>query len=322
MATSPASHSAAQFSYPGCVPTISANGALDGIVWVLEISGVLRAYDASNLAHELYNSNQNKPRDALGAAVKFSVPTVVNGKVYAATQSSLAVYGLLPGIVTSVANAASGDASAVAPGSIASLYGSGLAPSIGIASTFPVPAMLGGASVYINGVSLPVPLFYAGPSQINFQVPFELSGNAAFTVVAGGTPIASGSMPLRKTAPGIFLLPQSRAAAVNQDGSINSTDHAAAPGSAIAVYATGLGAVNPPVATGAQASTGSLSAVIAAVTATVGGQPARVLFAGLAPGYVGLYQVNVLLPQLAPGDYPLTVSAGGVASNRATISIR
>jgi adhesin/invasin len=76
------------------------------------------------------------------------------------------------------------------------------------------------------------------------------------------------------------------------------------------------------VATATPAPTVSLSVVTAAVTATVGGQPATVLFAGLAPGYAGLYQVNLMVPQLAPGDYPLQISAGGVASNTATISIR
>jgi hypothetical protein len=58
-------------------------------------SGILRAYDAANLANELYNSNQNRTRDALGSYVKFSTPTIANGKVYAGTRNSLTVYGLL-----------------------------------------------------------------------------------------------------------------------------------------------------------------------------------------------------------------------------------
>jgi uncharacterized protein (TIGR03437 family) len=109
---------------------------------------------------------------------------------------------------------------------------------------------------------------------------------------------------------------------VNQDGSVNGPDHTAAPGSPLAVYATGLGVVDPPVATGAPASAVTLSKVTAEVTATVGGQPATVLFAGLAPGYAGLYQVNLTVPQLAPGDYQVQISAGGVASNTATVSVR
>ena len=118
------------------------------------------------------------------------------------------------------------------------------------------------------------------------------------------------------------MLPHGRAATVNQDGSVNSADQPAAAASAVAVYATGLGAVNPPVAIGAQAPTASLSKVTATVTATIGGQPATVLFAGLAPGYAGLYQVNLVVPQIAPGDYPVQISAGDATSNTATISIR
>ncbi len=66
-------------------------------MWAIESSGggTLRAYDAGNLASELYNSGQNRTRDNLGSYVKFSTPTIVNGKVYAGTQNSLAVFGLL-----------------------------------------------------------------------------------------------------------------------------------------------------------------------------------------------------------------------------------
>lgn len=94
--TSPHSQTTAQFEFPGCVPTISANGKADAILWLLESKGVLRAYDPSNLSNELYDSNQVATRDALGAYVKFSVPIVANGKVYAGTQDALVAYGLLP----------------------------------------------------------------------------------------------------------------------------------------------------------------------------------------------------------------------------------
>jgi hypothetical protein len=95
MATAPSSHSPSQFSYPGCVPSISANGSGSAIVWALESSATLHAYDAANLASELFNSNQNVSRNTLGSYVKFSVPTIVNGKVYAGTQTALVVYGRL-----------------------------------------------------------------------------------------------------------------------------------------------------------------------------------------------------------------------------------
>lgn len=93
------SHSAIQFLYPGATPSISANGAANGIVWAVEnqATAVLHAYDAANLAIELYNSNQAPGgRDNFGAGNKFIVPTVANGKVYVGTTNGVGVFGLLP----------------------------------------------------------------------------------------------------------------------------------------------------------------------------------------------------------------------------------
>lgn len=320
MTVSRASRSAARFTYPGCVPTISANGAADGIVWLIEISGTLRAYDASNLGTELYNSNQNAVRDALGAAVKFSAPSVANGKVYAGTQNSLVAYGLLRGGLTAATNAASGDPGAIAPGSIVSLWGSGLATSIETADAYPLHTTLAGASVTINGVAAPI--FYAGPNQINLQVPFEVAaGPATVNLSVGGVATGSRDITIRGAAPGIFLLAKGHAAALNQDYSVNSPSQPAAPGTAIMVYLTGLGAVDHPVATGSAAPADPLSRA-PGVTASIAGVPASVFFSGLAPGFAGLYQVNVLGPPLPPGEYALQISVGSAASNTATVSVR
>jgi hypothetical protein len=81
----------------GAAPVVSSNRSTNGIVWLAEpgYGGTLHAYDASNLANELYNSQMNPARDALGSFVKFSVPVVANGKVYVGTGNSLAVFGLL-----------------------------------------------------------------------------------------------------------------------------------------------------------------------------------------------------------------------------------
>jgi hypothetical protein len=100
LATSPSSQSAIAFQYPGTTPSVSANGTQNGIVWALESSmsapGVLHAYDAANLSHELYNSGQAaNGRDSFGNGNKFITPLVVNGKVYVGTQTGVAVFGLL-----------------------------------------------------------------------------------------------------------------------------------------------------------------------------------------------------------------------------------
>jgi hypothetical protein len=95
--TSPASQSPGTFGFPGATPSISAQGGSNGIVWAIERAGaaVLHAYDATNLGSELWNS-ANNGADQAGGAVKFTVPTVANGKVYVGTASEISVYGLSP----------------------------------------------------------------------------------------------------------------------------------------------------------------------------------------------------------------------------------
>jgi adhesin/invasin len=129
------------------------------------------------------------------------------------------------------------------------------------------------------------------------------------------------TVPLFAGTPGIFLEPQGDAAAVNQDGSVNSAAQPAPAGSVIAAYLTGLGKVSPAVASGSAAPASPLSTV-SAVTASIGGVPAKVSFAGLAPGFAGLYQINVEVPALASGHYDLRISVQGSGSNAAPISIR
>jgi len=92
-------HTAASFTYPGALPAISANGNSNGIVWAIENTGtaVLHAYLASDLTQELYNSNQAAGgRDHFGGGNKFITPMIADGKVFAATTNSVAVFGLLP----------------------------------------------------------------------------------------------------------------------------------------------------------------------------------------------------------------------------------
>jgi hypothetical protein len=106
--TSPSSQTAKTFSFPGSTPSLSSRGAADGIIWAIDSSqfgppknaggpAVLHAFDASNLAIELWNSTMApNNRDQAGNAVKFTVPTVANGKVYIGTRATIDVYGLLP----------------------------------------------------------------------------------------------------------------------------------------------------------------------------------------------------------------------------------
>ena len=100
LSTSPTSTTPQAYAYPGGSLAISANGTADGILWAIRKNGAnpgtLHAYDASNIATEFYNSDQAGTRDKLDAAAKFSVPLVVNGKVFVATEGRFVVFGLLP----------------------------------------------------------------------------------------------------------------------------------------------------------------------------------------------------------------------------------
>lgn len=110
LGTTPDSQSGNPFGYPGTTPSISANGTTGGIVWAIENGNpaVLHAYDATNVATELYNSNQAGTRDQLDQGVKFTVPTIANGKVYVGTATTLTVFGLFHNVLAATGADAGG----------------------------------------------------------------------------------------------------------------------------------------------------------------------------------------------------------------------
>lgn len=97
LSVTPFAQGTQQYGYPGGSTSVSSNGTSAGILWSIEAGGinVLHAYDATDVSKEIYNSNQAGARDKFGAAVRFTVPTVINGKVYVAGKTELAAFGLL-----------------------------------------------------------------------------------------------------------------------------------------------------------------------------------------------------------------------------------
>ena len=222
--------------------------------------------------------------------------------------------------VGGVLNAASYTAE-TAPGALFSIFGAELAAGAEQATAMPWPLTLAEASVTVNGRA--AALYYAGPSQINAQVPYETPlGPAQVIVSVGQTYSAPAPLTVNAAAPEIFQSAPGRALAQNADYSLNGPENAAAAGSMITVYLTGLGLLDNPIASGAAAPIELLSRPVLPVSATVAGQPAEVLFLGMTPGLVGLAQANVRIPALSEGDYPLVVTVGTSPSKPALIAVR
>jgi uncharacterized protein (TIGR03437 family) len=214
---------------------------------------------------------------------------------------------------------------AIAPGSVVSLFGSNLTTGLASDLSAPLPYSLNDTSVTFNGAQ--VPLFFVSPNQINVQVPFTLPVGQVQIQVQYGTAVSPVAVATVATfSPGIFMVDY----AANIGAIVHATTYAvvtasnpAVPGEPLAIFATGLGPVNMAIASGAAApSTAPFAETTNTPTVTIGNVSAHVLFSGLAPGYVGLYQVNVTVPSgLSGGSHSLQISVGGVASNTTTLAV-
>ena len=302
-----------QYYYEAPRPSELANHLRHALTWVSSQP----ASDEAN-AVLIYAWNENDEGGWL-------VPTLSEG-----TARLDAIQDVLIAISAVVNGASFAPGAAVAPGSIASVFGSALASSAS------------GTSLRMNGIA--ASLFDIFPTQINFQVPWELSGQsrALITISAGSVVSTPASVDIAPFAPGIFTVPSTlpQNSAGNPQGAIliATTGEIAAlngfiPGARarpanhdefLTIYCTGLGPVSNQPATGAKASENPLSVTVTTPTVSIGGRRATVAFSGLAPGFIGLYQVNVQVPSdpaLIGGAVPLVLSIGGATSNTVTIAV-
>jgi uncharacterized protein (TIGR03437 family) len=231
--------------------------------------------------------------------------------------------GLIPPVISAngVVNGASFVVGlTVAPGSLAAIFGSDLAASTVIAGAVPLPTVLGQTSVTFNGI--PAPLFFVSPGQINAQVPFTLSAGATTVqVTQSGMSSAAQITEMGVFSPGIFLLNQAGAGAIFDAVTfrIITGTSPALPGEVIAIYATGLGPVSPAAVSGAGASDPSTTTT---PTVTIGGIPCPILYSGLAPTLVSIYQINVAVPAgLSSGNQVVQIGISGALSNKATMAV-
>jgi uncharacterized protein (TIGR03437 family) len=243
------------------------------------------------------------------------------------------------------ANAATSQAGVpVARSSLAALYGPGLAgpDTSQVTPGVPWPFSMGGREVVVND-DLRAALHFVGTNQINFQVPSATpagSARIAVRVAETGELLAGGTMLVGGVSPGLFSLTQDgkgQAAVLNQDNSVNGPDNPAARGSVITLFGTGQGDVTPAVADGAAGPGGTLAHTVAAPTSdgntclnrqpsmcvAIGSTFGEVQFSGLAPGFVGLCQINVKLPGNAlTGSVPVRAVVNGTPSNIVTVAIK
>ncbi|MEZ5354195.1 MAG: putative Ig domain-containing protein [Bryobacteraceae bacterium] len=222
----------------------------------------------------------------------------------------------------------------LAPGGIFSLFGSLLADRGLAAQSVPLPNQIGATSVSVDAAEssgTPSPLFFAGPTQVNAMLPFTLLPNAIhqFSVHRGAMRSAYVDVPIASTSPAVFTFAQTGVGqGIVVDGERPSI--LAAPANPIArggvavIYCEGLGLTDAAVIAG-QASPGSPPGqALAPVTVTIGGQAANVVFAGLTPESVGLFQINAVVPEgIAPGDaVPVVIGSGGQFSRPVSIAVR
>ena len=217
-------------------------------------------------------------------------------------------------------------ATQISPGSIAALFGEGIATTTSSGFPLPLPTSSNGTSVTINGILCP--LIYVSASQINLQAPMELQPGTVTVVVDNNGQFFSTTVQVLTAAPGIFTTDYYANGGVGilQDsvtGTVLNVNHPALPGQNVTMYFTGIGPVTNNPGTGKAAPLSPLSQSTSAVGVTVNGISAQPSFTGLTPGFAGLGQVNFQLPANTPSGnaIPVVLTINGVSSKTVQISV-
>ena len=278
-----------------------------------------------------------------GLSAPFGIFSDRQGGVWVAdTSNHRAVHFLRTGAVVSAATFLPG--TGVAPGSLVSLFANGLADSSEQASQVPLPKTLANRIVEVND-QFRAPLLFASENQMNMQLPVESpAGSQRIAIRTADTDelVAGAPIVVASSQPGLFTRSQDgqgAALALNQDGSLNGPGNPTSRGNVLQLFGTGQGPTNPVVPSGEPAPSDPLAVTVAMPQATaadcarvqpalcvaVGSKLAEVLFSGLAPGFVGLWQLNIRIPtgeDVLTGDVPLTVFINQRVTNRVFVSIQ
>jgi uncharacterized protein (TIGR03437 family) len=225
-----------------------------------------------------------------------------------------------PPQVAGVTNAADGTQN-VAAGGLISVYGQQMAPVNMATAQIPLPTALADSCLSVNGSA--VPLLFVSSQQINAQLPTNVTGNATLTIHTPGGISGNLYLTVQPAAPSIFRSgtagPMTGLATVIRadDNQLITPTNPIHPGDWITIYGTGLGATLPAVDAGMPAPSSPLALPLIPPIVTLGGVPLSIGYAGLAPGWVGVYQINASVPNGVPGgmEVPLTISQGGASTS-------
>ncbi len=273
--------------------------ASDGTLWIADTgANVIRQLSASGVLTAIAGtgaagfSGDGSPGLSAQLNAPAGITIGIDGTILIADSGNNRIRSLMPSAVApetasiTVVNAASLAAGAIAPDEIITAFGAGFDPT--------------NTQLLFDGQAATI--FYINATQINALAPASLTANAntKISIVVDGAPILSVSMPVVAAAPGIFTVANGtgQAAANNQDGSLNSASNPASRGTVVSLFATGQGS-------GA-----------GGVTVTIAGYNAPLLYAGAAPGFPGLMQINAQIPSgfLPPGIQSVLLSVGGAVS--------
>jgi uncharacterized protein (TIGR03437 family) len=213
----------------------------------------------------------------------------------------------------------------VTAGSLASAFGTFAGVTQTAASAVPLPKSLAGVRVLVDNTECA--LLYVSDTQINFQVPGSLGPGTHQLRVVTASGEQSGSFVTMSAGPGLFVVFNSGdppvAAASNQNGTIHAADSTEARGRVITLYATGPGALSQSMADGEVAPITPLITTVSKPTVYIAGVEAPVEYSGLAPTFVGLWQINVRIPDrpFISGRVPVRIFMDGVDSNEVSIFV-
>jgi uncharacterized protein (TIGR03437 family) len=226
--------------------------------------------------------------------------------------------------ITSVVSAADGK-SPIAPGGLIEVLGMNLSPTNVATNQMPLPTALANSCLTVNGQ--PVPIVFVSPNEINAQLPLQAVGNETFIVHTPGGTSDNFNVVIAPNAPAIFLtgvsgpdtnVPTLIRAANNLLVTDSNPVHR---GDMLVIYLTGLGQTNPAVTAGQPSPSNPLATTVTPPIVTLGGQNLPVVFSGLSPGEIGVYQINVDVPGATPLglSVPLTITQSGFST---TINVR